>query len=51
MVLNMTDELAAVSGLDGTLRISTERPRDGEMVAGEVDVAPWEGVIGVLQPP
>ena len=51
VVLNMTDELAVVSGLDGTLRISTERPRDGELVAGEVDVAPWEGVIGVAQAP
>ncbi len=43
----MTDEPAVVSGLDGTLRLSTVRPRDGELVVGELEVAPWEGVIGV----
>ena len=51
VVLNMTDELAVVSGLEGQVRLSTVRPRDGEMVPGELEVAPWEGVIGVLQAP
>ncbi len=51
VVLNMTDELAVVSGLEGKVRLSTVRPRDGELVPGELEVAPWEGVIGVLQAP
>ena len=46
VVLNMTDEQAVMPGLDGTLGLSTVRPREGEIVAGALDLAPWEGVIG-----
>jgi alpha-glucosidase len=51
VVLNMTDEQVVVPGLDGTLGISTVRPREGELVAGALDLAPWEGVIGSTQVP
>ena len=51
VVLNMTDEPAVLSNLDGALRFSTVRPRDDELVAGALELGPWEGVIGAMQAP
>jgi alpha-glucosidase len=50
VVINMTDEPVLVPGVTGTLRIGTGAVRDGEAVAGSLQLAPWEGVIGVKDP-
>ncbi len=51
VVLNMTDEPAVVASPVATLCLSTVRQRDGERVTGALELAPWEGVIGVTQAP
>ena len=46
VVLNLSDALDFVDiGSSGRIRLSTRRERDGEAVAGAVEVAPWEGVV------
>jgi alpha-glucosidase len=50
VALNMTDEPVLVGDVVGTLRIGSASSRSGELVEGELSLAPWEGVIGVTLP-
>ncbi len=45
VALNMSDEPAKISRLRGTVRISTQRDRDGEKFSGGIALEPWEGVL------
>jgi alpha-glucosidase len=46
VVLNMSDGAGAVDvGASGRIRLATRRERDGEAVAGSVEVGPWEAVV------
>ena len=45
VALNMSEGPAAVPGLAGTIRIGTNRRRDGEVVADPLELGPNEGVI------
>jgi alpha-glucosidase len=42
VVLNLTDEVAVLPGLQGDVLISTDRTRDGTPFS---DAAPWEGLV------
>jgi alpha-glucosidase len=45
VVINMADRATVVPDVNGTLRLATDRSRAGELVAGNLELAPWEGVI------
>lgn len=45
IAVNMTDADAAVGGITGTVRLGTDRRRDGERVAGSVRLGSWEAVV------
>ena len=46
VVLNLSDTAGAVDiGTSGQIRLGTRRGRDGEAVAGQVEVGPWEAVV------
>jgi alpha-glucosidase len=46
VVLNLSDATDIVDiGSPGRIRLSTRRERDGEAVAGAVEVGPWEAVV------
>jgi alpha-glucosidase len=51
VVVNMADDAARVPGITGTLRLGTDRTRAGEVVDGNLELGPWEGVIGASEPP
>lgn len=42
---NLSDDPATVPGVDGEIRVSTRRERDGGRVDGSVALAPWEAVV------
>jgi hypothetical protein len=42
---NLGDERAVVPDVSGTVRLSTIRERDGEVLSGSVPLEPWEAVI------
>jgi alpha-glucosidase len=50
VVLNMADQPATVSDVDGTVLLGTVRARAGEPVAGALELQPWDGVIVTLSP-
>ncbi len=45
VALNLGAEPVAVSGVDGTIALSTNRSRDAEHVDGDLALAPSEGAI------
>jgi alpha-glucosidase len=45
VLINMADQAAVVPDVKGTLRLATDRSRAGEQVTGNLELAPWEGVI------
>jgi alpha-glucosidase len=45
VALNLSDAPVAVGGLEGTVLVGTDRGREGERVAGEARLGPWEGVV------
>ncbi|MGH2726645.1 MAG: DUF3459 domain-containing protein, partial [Actinomycetota bacterium] len=45
VALNLADEPATVEDVSGTVRIGTDRERDGERAEGAVALAPWEGLV------
>jgi hypothetical protein len=46
VALNLSDASAAVdTGGGGQIRLATRRERDGERIAGVVQVGPWEGLV------
>ena len=45
-MLNLSDAAGVVDiGPSGRIRLSTRRERDGEAVAGPIEVGPWEAVV------
>jgi alpha-glucosidase len=44
-VLNLYDSHRSLEGVDGTIRIATDRCRDGERVRRVLDLKPWEGAL------
>ena len=49
VAVNLSDRAAKVRGVDGTIRIDTGRGREGEAVAGAVELEPWQGVVVLPQ--
>jgi alpha-glucosidase len=47
VALNLSDARVVVPGVSGRVAIGTDRARDGEALAGSVDLAPWEGVVAI----
>ena len=45
VALNLSDDDHVVPGIEGTIRIATDRSRDGEAVAGPLTLDAWSGVI------
>jgi alpha-glucosidase len=45
VVVNMSDQVTTVDGIEGHIGIATDRRRDGESVVGALRLGPWEGVI------
>jgi alpha-glucosidase len=45
VAVNLSGTPATVAGVAGTVRIGTNRGRDGEPVGGSLDLGPWEAVI------
>ncbi|MFY9586263.1 MAG: alpha-amylase family glycosyl hydrolase [Actinomycetota bacterium] len=45
IAINLSDEGSVIEGAAGRVRIGTRRERDGEIVAGSLRLAAWEGVV------
>jgi alpha-glucosidase len=45
VALNLGDETTIVDGVNGLVRVSTRRERDGEPVDGALALHPWEGAV------
>jgi alpha-glucosidase len=45
VAVNLSDAPVTVEGLDGGVAVATDRARDGEVVAGAIELGPWEGVV------
>jgi alpha-glucosidase len=45
IAINLSDASAQLPAIDGTIVISTTRRREGERVAGGLEMGPWEGAI------
>jgi alpha-glucosidase len=45
VALNMSDEVAAVDGVRGTIPIATDRSRDGEALDGSIELPAWQGAL------
>jgi hypothetical protein len=43
--VNLSERAAFVPTLDGSVRLSTDRTRDGEPVSGPLRLEPWSGVV------
>jgi hypothetical protein len=43
--VNLSERPAHVWGVEGTVRISTDRSRDGERASGRVRLEPWSGLV------
>ena len=45
VALNLSGEPESVGGMEGTVRIATDRARDAGDVPGELRLGPWEGAV------
>jgi alpha-glucosidase len=45
VAVNLSDEAAALEGVEGRVRLATVREREGDEVGGRLELAPWEGVV------
>jgi len=45
VVVNLSDDGGSVAEVRGTVRIDTDRARDGESVDGVLHLGPWEGAV------
>ena len=45
VAVNLGPDAATLDGVTGTVRIGTDRARDGEHVDGELRLGLWEGVV------
>ena len=50
VVLSLGAEPATVAGVEGVVRIATDRTRDGLRVGGSLEVGGWEGVVVEREP-
>lgn len=50
VALNMSDDPILVSGVEGTVAISTGRDREGQLLSGELSLAGWEGAVVAGRP-
>ena len=51
VVLHLGDGMASVVNLDGTVRICTDRRRDGEAINGSLRIGPWEALVAERSTP
>jgi alpha-glucosidase len=51
VVVNLSDQGARLDGLDGRIRICTDRSRDGEPFGDSLEVGPWEGTVATSSTP
>jgi hypothetical protein len=45
VALNLSGEPVTVDGVAGRVLICTQRRRDGERVAGSLELGPWTGAV------
>ena len=45
MALNLTDDVVHLPGVEGAVRLCTDRRRDGETLTGELRLGAWEGLV------
>jgi alpha-glucosidase len=45
VAVNLSERGATIRGIEGTVRLDTQRRRDGETVSGALRLEPWEGVV------
>jgi alpha-glucosidase len=45
VAVNLSDEAATLEGVTGRVRVATSHARGGEELEGQLDLAPWEGVV------
>ncbi|MDQ5821087.1 MAG: alpha-amylase family glycosyl hydrolase [Actinomycetota bacterium] len=45
VALNLSDSDAAIDGIEGTVRVATDRGRDGERVDGSLALPAWSGAL------
>jgi len=45
VVANLSGAATRLTGVEGTVRLATERARDGEIVKGALRLEPWEAVV------
>jgi alpha-glucosidase len=45
VALNLSDRAAALDDIWGTIRVCTDRQREGETPAGQLELGEWEGLI------
>jgi alpha-glucosidase len=45
VAVNLSDRRTALRGVEGTVRIDTERDRERERVSGRLQLGPWQGVV------
>jgi alpha-glucosidase len=45
VAVNLGGDETALDGVEGTVRVATDRARDGERVDGRLDLGPWEGAV------
>ena len=45
VALNLTDDLVHLPGVEGAVRLGTDRRRDGETITGELRLGAWEGLV------
>jgi alpha-glucosidase len=45
IALNMSDDIAKIPRIRGTVQLSTGRDRDGSSFSGGLELEPWEGVV------
>jgi alpha-glucosidase len=49
VVLNMSDDPTVLDGIEGRVRIATDRARDGERLSGVLEMKAWEGVVAATE--
>ena len=50
VVLNLTEGAVRLPGVEGAVRLSTDRGRDGESISGGLRIGAWEGLVAERSP-
>ncbi len=45
VAINLSDAPARLKGVDGVIRVTTDRQREGETVRGKLSLGPWQGAV------